>query len=136
MTDCRDCDWVEQRKFILEILSDIRSFMPEVRKDVKELGDKIDAVAVSVIDKEVVSAMIAASFEARDKKRQSGQITMAEVQKVSQESAMAVIASRKSNGNGQAAKNDNKWEPWKYVLLGAAVAIPNILIEVVKLLRA
>lgn len=35
--------------------------------------------------------------------------------------------------NGKAPAEKKQWPPWKYVLLGAAIAIPQIALEIFKL---
>lgn len=116
------CDWRDNRKFILEALDDIRTVLPEIRGDVRELRAKLDDLVHGMVDREMVSAMIAASFDARDKKRVSGQMTVEDVQRVAHDAAEAVIASRKNNNGKTNDKLTVFDRPVVYVIIGAAIA--------------
>jgi hypothetical protein len=125
MATDNELDWSQSRLYVFDKLENIERCLTDVSRALMEFKSEV-RIALATrngVKKEDVDNMIAAAIRRR---KDSGPLTTADLEKVTGELHKSIDA--------HITSDPATWAPWKYVLLGAAIAIPNILIEVVKLI--
>lgn len=126
MTDDHECDWPEYRRLVTDAIESMDRAVNDMAKNVSQIFQEIALIKTTLEDhlritkplsRSEIELMIEKAQERKD--GNGGRLSKEEIQQIVRE----VSGGRLGN---------NTWAPWKYVLLGAAIALPQIALEVAK----
>lgn len=115
-----DQDWRENRKLILSGMERLTQRLDDltdcVQQGMAELRTEIavikESIGVQAITRDEIEAMV--SSVSRKKNGGAQELTRDEIRRIAEETL--------KHKNGNAENGALLWEPWKYIILGAAIA--------------